>query len=269
MAFGMKQGPDQVTTNRPVLSPGQQSLLDSAQGGVSPTAPGQTGGQATAQDYWTNLVQQAGLAGRGLSGDSAAASAFTAPGMSALLPMFDRMRQTATSQAGLATTSPFGIGARSGIQLAQANQGINEQQGQLTYQNIQDALSRMLQMQNFGMGASGALQQQGMQQQMLPLEWQRGRLGLLGPTGTEQRTPTQSSWLSTALGIGSLAAAPFTGGASAQMAPGLLNEGQNRPVSAPGPTGGYDPSSMGWGAAGPSQYGGGANWDPSSFGYGF
>jgi len=252
-----------------VLTPGQQGLLNSAQQNVSATAPGPTAGENTAQDYWTNLVQQAGLAGRGLSGDQGALSSFTGPGMSALLPMFDRMRETARSNAGLATTSPFGIGSRSGIELAQAQQGINEQQGQLTYQNIADTLNRMLSMQNFGMGASGSLQQAGMFNRMLPLTWQQGRLGLLGPTGQQTRVPTQSNWLSTVLGVGSLAAAPFTGGMSAAAAPGLLNEGRSQPIQAPGPTGGWDPSTLDYGAGGQPGYGGGATWDPSQFAYGF
>jgi hypothetical protein len=269
MPFGMKQGPDQVTTVTPNLTPDQQQLLSSAQAGVPGQAPGMTPGETSARDFWTNIVQQAGLAGRGLTGDTGAFGQFTSPAMSLLQPMFDRMRQTAQSQAGLATTSPFGINSRAGVQLAAANQGINEQEGQLTYQNAADTLNRMLSLIGGpGMGAAGALQNQGMFNRMLPLEWQQGRLGLLGPTGTTQRTPTQSSWLNTALGVGSLIAAPFTGGASL-AAGGLLNEGNQPAPTAPGPTGNYNPSSMGWGIAGPSPYGGGSNWDPSSFAYGF
>jgi hypothetical protein len=270
MPFGMKSGAPQTTITKPYLTPGQQGLLDSAQGSVSPTAPGMTGGETSAQNYWTNLVQQAGLAGRGLTGDQSAFTSFAAPGLEALSPMFDRMRAQARSNAGLASTSPFGIGARSGIELATSQQGINEQQAGLTYQNATDALNRMLSMQNFGMGAAGALNQQGMFNRMLPLEWQQGRLGLLGPTGTQTSTPTQSNWLSTLMGIGSLIAAPFTGGASAMAAPGLLSEGQAQPApTAPGPSGNWDPSSFGFGMGGAPGFGGGAAWDPSSFAYGF
>ncbi|SRR6266568_1134936 len=274
MAFGQKQGPDQVTTTRPVLTPEQQQLLSSAQGSVSAQAPGMTGAETSAQDYWTQLVQQGGLAGRGLSGDASAFGQFTAPGMSMLMPMFDRMRAQAASRAGLATTSPFGIGARSGMELAASQQGVNEQEGEMTYRNQADTLNRMLSMLNLGGGAASSLQQAGMFNRMLPMSWAQGRLGLLGPTGEERRTPTQSNWLGTALGIGSMVAAPFTGGASLAMTPGLLNEGGNGPPGvnqqdimgqaqqAPAPPN-YMTPQFGWGNNG-GGYGGAQNW-----GYGF
>jgi hypothetical protein len=260
MAFGSKQGPDQVTTTRPVLTPQQQQLLDSAQGSVSATAPGQTGAETSAQDYWTQLVQQGGLAGRGLAGDASAFGQFTAPSMAMLQPMFDRMRQSAASRAGLATTSPFGVNARSGVELAASQQGINEHEAGMTYQNVQDTLNRLLQMQNFGMGAAGSLNQAGMFNRMLPMSWAQGRLGLLGPTGTESRTPTQSNWLSNVLGIGSIVAAPFTGGASLAMTPGLLNEGgaQRAPQMQMPDTSGI-----------PTNYDSQFHWDPTRFQYGF
>lgn len=263
MPFGQKRGPDQVTTTRPILTPEQQALLSSVQGGVPGQAPGMTGAETSAQDYWTNLVGTAGLGNRALAGDVGAFNQFAAPGLDRLREMFARMGQTAQSQAGLATTSPFGIGSRSGIQLAQAQQGINEQEGQLTYQNAADTLNRILSfIGGPGMGAAGALQQSGMFNRMLPLDWQRGRLSLLGPTGTEQRTPTQSNWLGNVLGIGSLIAAPFTGGASLAGA-GLLNEGgggeaPQAPNITPPDTSGID-----------TNYDRMFNWNPHSFSYGF
>lgn len=235
MPFGMKKGPDQVQTTTPILTPEQQALMGQergiASGMAGQQAPGQTAGMGQAQNFWGNQVGAGNLALQGLTGDRAAFNKFSGPSMQGLNEMFARMRGQASNQAQMGATNPYGINTRAlAMGGAERMHGIDEAQSQATYQNQADALGRMMSLYNSGGVGAQNLFSAGQYERMLPMLWAQGQMGLLnqsmGPTGTEQRTPTNIDWLGKVLGLGMTGAGMALGGpAGAQAGMSLADIG--------------------------------------------
>lgn len=144
-------------------------------------------------------------AGRILMGqDPAGQQAAMNPYMSAMNPVFERLRQAAMSRAQLAHTSPFGIGAREGLATSDALTNVGGQEAQFNYQGFQDTMGRLLSMYNLGLGAAGNEQAGGQWLTQLPLMWQQGRMNLLnqglGSAGSETTVPQSGNLFESILG---------------------------------------------------------------------
>lgn len=163
--------------------------------------PGFTNSMQALQNYSGQGVG----AGRILMGqDQAGAQQAMNPYASAMQPVFDRMRQAAVSHAGLAATSPFGVGAREGLMTSNALTGVGNQEAQFNYQGWQDQMNRLLSVYNMGLGATGQQQAGGQWLTQLPMQWQQGRMGLLsqglGSAGSETMIPQNRNLFESILG---------------------------------------------------------------------
>lgn len=189
---------------------------------------GQMGGMGT--------EAMAALMGQNPAGQQAAMN----PYMSAMNPVFDRMRQAAVSQANLSTTSPFGIGARQGLAASSALNGVGQQEASFNYQGFLDAMQHLMGVANLGLGATNAQQSGGQWATMLPMLWQQMRMGLLTPgamsngaNGQQTTIPVNSNPFEMGLG-GAIAggSAANAWGQAGRTAPAAPPAGAVRPARA-------------------------------------
>lgn len=115
------------------------------------------------------------------------------PYMSAMNPVFDRMRQAAVSNAKLNSTSAFGVGQREGLAQSTALQNVGNQEAAYNYQGFNDAMSRLNSAAQLGLGATNAEQAGAQWQTMLPLTWAQMRMGLLSPGLMSNGANTQTN----------------------------------------------------------------------------
>ena len=208
----MKGSKPQVVTTTP--DPASQAYISRLRGLASGYAFGNqfTGPNSNILDSLNYLKTMSGQGATGmaaLTGDSGAAAKFMNPFYSTLNPVFDRMRTMAGSEADRNATlyGAYG-GDRAAIQHAVAEQGINDQQAQTTYQGFNDAMGRASAAANLGFGANANLAQLGQYLQFLPQMFQQNNLGLLnaglnwGTIGQQQTIPQQSSPFEQMLGLG-------------------------------------------------------------------
>lgn len=120
-------------------------------------------------------------------------SAAMNPYMSAMNPVFDRLRAAAVSNAKLGATSPFGIGAREGLAQSSALNGVGQQEAQFNYQGFNDTMQRLQGAAGLGLGADQAQMAGGQWQTMLPMLWQQMRMGLLSPGLMSNGANTQTN----------------------------------------------------------------------------
>ncbi len=123
----------------------------------------------------------------------AGASAAMNPYMSAMNPVFDRLRQAAVSQAGMSATSPFGIGSREGLATSTALKDVGNQEASFNYQGFTDAMNRLQGAAGLGLNADQAQMAGSQWQTMLPLMWQQMRMGLLSPGLMSNGANTQTN----------------------------------------------------------------------------
>jgi hypothetical protein len=158
--------------NSPSVSPGFTNSMQSL---------GQMGSMGT--DAMSAML------GLNPAGQSAAMN----PYMSAMNPVFDRLRQAAVSNARLGSSSPFGIGQREGLAQSAALNGVGQQEAQFNYQGFSDAMNRLQGAAGMGLSADQAMQSGGQWQTMLPMLWQQMRMGLLSPGLMSNGANTQTN----------------------------------------------------------------------------
>lgn len=153
-----------------------------------------------AMDFWKQLMTGGTQGAEALSGDSNATAKFMNPYLSAMNPVFDKMRAQAgmASDANATQQGAFG-GTRADVQRGAEMGQIDNSQAGFNYQGFNDAMQRALQSANLGFGGWNTMQQLGNR-----------------PTGGQTSVPTQHSPIGQILGImGMLGGLPFGPGGSA------------------------------------------------------
>jgi hypothetical protein len=189
----MNRKPQTQTTTDPSL----QAYLDKIRGLGLNQYNAMGGGPG--QGYDTSMQALQGLSGAGteasnilMGKDPQGLTAAMNPFMSAMQPVFDRMRQAAATQARLGATSQFGYGSADAEAAQRAMLGVGDTEAQFNYQGFNDLMSRMMGVNQLGYSADMGLQAGS----MLPMQYQLARMGLLQPgmQSATQRTTTPTQF---------------------------------------------------------------------------
>jgi hypothetical protein len=169
---------------------------------------------------------QAGLQGVQAMTDPTAAAQFMNPFMSAMNPVFDRMRASAVNQFNKNATAAGAFGARRNLGQGQAMADINQAQGQFSYQGFNDAMTRALSLASMGMGANQWLGQAGQYMTDRQRNWDLGSLGMLQsgygtPLYTTNTQPNDKPNMFQSMLGGAMTGLSFAGGPTGMTARGM------------------------------------------------
>jgi hypothetical protein len=164
---------------------------------------------AQAQPLWQQLLSSAMTGAKALGGDAGSLQSFMNPSWSVLAPFFSMLRGQATTRAQDTATATGGGGAafdstRAAAMAGAEQAGVSNIESQMKYQDVNNALTRALQLSSGVMG-----------------------MGM----GQTQTTPTEWSPLGAMAG---LAMTPFAGGTGAL---GLFGPGASKMAYTPGGNG--------------------------------